>query len=136
MPRVIMRIALISFLLLSTICFVRGEEPFAAKLIEGKILGEATNKAGERLVVREFRVESLPATPGRAVGRKYYRFEYHFLGVLLRCYNTWETGDAGKVVVRWTQENKGEFSMLDGWLKVTFDRDKDSACWTRARRID
>jgi len=116
-------------------CAVRADEPFVAKLIEGKILGEATNKSGERLLVREFRVQALPETPGWAIGRRYYRFEYHFLGVLLHCYNTWESGEPGKVVVRWTSESNGEVSMLDGWLRVTFDRDKHPI-WSRERRID
>ena len=122
-------------LVLVTLCSARADEPFVAKLIEGKILGESTNKAGERLVVREFRVQPLPETPGWELGRRYYRFEYHFLGVLLHCYNTWETGEPGKVAVQWTQQSKGEFSMLDGWLKVSFDREKHPT-WSRERRID
>jgi hypothetical protein len=106
---------------------------------ESKILGEATNKAGDKVVVREIIVAKKVADNSEHSGMHCYRFEFYSLGFLQSCSTRWDY-EPQSVTVRWTSDTKCHVSMLNNWLIADFDAEAfmqyHGSDWTFARRID
>ncbi|HVU07537.1 MAG TPA: hypothetical protein VHG89_03230 [Verrucomicrobiae bacterium] len=122
-----------SFVLLGLLSHVSAAEP------DGKILGEATNKSGDKILVRELFLPKNVSDKMEFHSPHCYRFEFYSLGFLQSCSTRWDDAPSS-VKVRWTSSTKCNVSMLDGWLVVNFDKDavgsNGSHEWTFLRRID
>jgi len=113
----------------------RSEEPFPGNLKEVKVVSESRNARGEKLVLREFKVQSVSGTPGNAVDRSYYRFEFWSHNVLFYAETRWKDGDGDMVSMKWVNDSECKITLIPEWAIVTFSRDKD-VHWSFARRID
>ena len=124
-------------LLISAFFFsqARADAPFVGNVKEVGIVSESKNASGEKLLVRELKVQPERDTPGNAVDRKYYRFEFWSHNVLFYAHTMWKDGDSNKVTMKWASDSECEITLIPGWSTVTFFRDKWEH-WTYSRRID
>lgn len=137
-----MKSALLSLVFLTLSFMAAAQDSSGFELKEVRVLGEAKNKLGERIVVRELReVKSEfrdlkwdDASNYR--GRHYYRFEFYSLGTLYDCTTTWNMSEPGKVTLTWSSDKKCEISLMDGWFTVTYNRDTFGQPWSFARGVD
>lgn len=103
---------------------------------ESKILGEATNKSGDKVIVREIIVPKKVAEKSNHSWGHCYRFEFYSTGFLQSCATRWDS-EPQTITIKWTSRTKCHVSMLDGWLLADFDAEDFRGCgWTFARRID
>lgn len=111
------------------------QEADDAHLKEVRVLGESKNKLGERIIVRELRIQGKSPQAYTHVGKHFYRFEFYSLGTLYHSITTWDMSEPGKVAFSWDSDDNCEISLMNGWLAVSFERKKTQP-WTFARRID
>jgi len=110
--------------------------PFTATNPESRILGQATNKIGEKVIVREIFVSKEIAQESGNSSRHCYRFEFYSMGFLVSCATRWD-GEPETVTVKWTSSTKCHVSMLNDWLRADFDSEEYfQGGWTFRRRID
>ena len=115
--------------LMSAVCIAAAEP-------ESRILGQATNKIGDTVIVREIIVPKAVAKKSDHSWGHCYRFEFYSMGFLQSCATRWDS-EPQTVTVKWTTRTKCHVSMLNDWLHADFDsEDYRAGGWTFARRID
>lgn len=111
------------------------DAPFAGNVKELGIVAESKNASGEKLLVREMKVQPERDTPGNAVDRRYYRLEFWTHNVLFHAHTIWKDRESKNVTMKWASDSECEITLIPGWSTVTFFRDKWEH-WTYSRRID
>ncbi len=103
----------------------------SSNIIANTVLADVSNNADDKIIVRDLRIKPYTALHDR----HYYRFEFYSSGVLQNCDTFWDMSEPGKVTATWRGNDVCNISLIDGWLQVTFERDK-LPHWAFSRRVD
>ena len=125
----------VTFLAILMSLHAYAERPFLGNLKESKVLAESKNKSGEKLVVREFKIQSESGTPGGDTNAIYFRLEFYSHDILFYAETMRKYTDPVQVSLEWLSDSECEITLVAGWTTVKFSRD-DREHWKLSQRID